>query len=737
MRGLSRGLTTVLMLLTSACARTPPPTAQGNTGKASSTIHIDASRTDAALLEHLVTLPAPRDIASVVSEGVRGDLEGALSALSKDERGALLRGEKPAIERHPVLALMVGTSSTSAMRAACCQGSSSRELMRLREDRAPIDDLPASIRSVAKEAALTLAKEQLRAAAHGPPLSVSEAESLDQIARTLADARLSHLARAYLATQDASASRLALAASAAARDLDVQAARALLAQAGRAKGEASVLLHDAERDLRLAEAFAQAQGEDAHGEQALTVIEAAVRLGRADLVPTLIARSSAGEGDLRIAVASVIVELGGEPCGGLERSNEPAQLCAIAWRASPTASSMQARLERAFALGKGHTPWAIETYLGLHDVLPMSLSVMGSQGSADPLVKARLSSLQTTLAELPSPRGESLSLFINALSLSVAPQQGLMDDHVELLRRATSLLERAPRDPLAQRAALAVAAVLAPEHDATPLLEKLPEQDNDLANARDALLALLADRFERGEAAQAARARLMQAGGSARLLAAELGALTGASPTALAELERLARLTEAGDDDVTQLQKTCDLLGALLRGGRRAEAEEVFVAMASRLGAAPQDALSRELLALFETEGYALLATSPHEPERRAAQRKLADKIERSGSSASPELKLYRALWLGQLAAEQASRCAPQATACQLDAEDDARLARRAEGESVRQLHPHAASLVRRGHLALGGSAQLSLSFSLEGGIEVQLGMRPRVLVAPLPGGSR
>jgi hypothetical protein len=779
-----------------AAAPSGAPGAPGAPGDgATAAPSFDPTRADAALLGHLATLADPGPPLGGLSEACRSEVAAALATAPDADRAALARGDAVAAERHPILALAAGGRSQDALYFAGCGGGTSRELLSFRVSSALLDDLPGSVRRTALRAAAGYARGVLLASARGPLVSVAEADRLDEAGGTLRDARLRRLARERAAALEPTRARLARAALGAAWDLDAPAAGHFLEEARRAQPGAGAqpraveaLMEAASLAANRSAALARLGGRGARGEAALEAAQIAAQLGRFDLLSPLVSGWGGAPGaDLRAAVAGALGLLDGALCGGLEWSRESSELCPHAWLTSPDVREALALIERGYGSGKGRAPWALETYLGLHDVLPLSFGLLANQAGgareASELMGRHLGPLRAGLRSdgaPAAPRAEALLLFIDVLDAAFSQSMGAEGaamklppgGHAAIEGRAASLLQQHPGDPLVQRTALATAVALSSERDSTPLLSQIPA-DGELALTRAAVAAVVAQRYGRPDAARAARGILAAppadapapAAFRARLLAAELlvmaqgnthgpgapggrGATPGATEAteatgatgateALQALEHAAR--EPPPDALSpleRLQRAIDQVGALSRRGKRAEAEALFAGVAQSLRGAPSGRAMRDVLALFEAEGLALLASAPDEASRRAAQARLLEKLDRPDPGLAAEVRLYRALWLEHLAAEQAAACKPREAACRAAAAAArSRASKEIEESQAQSLKANVPS-TRAGIVSAGGSSHVALNFSVASGITAVIEVTPRLIVLPRPPAS-
>jgi hypothetical protein len=726
-----------------ACSPAAPavvaPTPSASASAAAPTI--DPSRPDAALVRLLAQLPEPGPLASALNRAFSADLDAAPASPSLS----------------PLQEIAAGATGLEPLYALCCRGAASRSLRALRPAVASEEDLASTTRSLARWAGLSLAARMKDLALAGAPLRIGDLERIDEIGLVLQEGRLRRTARETMVALDATPKNLLLAGFADSWSLDPDAARGLLARvrAQPSDPQLKASIEALEADIVLADGILKRGGAQAQGEQALDSVLPALRLGRSDLLPDLLAHSGkAPSQDLRAGLAAAVQQLGGSVCLGLEWSREPLGLCAVAWKHNPDVRQALRLLEQGEASGQGRSPAAMESYLGLHDVLPLSYWLLAGDTSSPEKVRAtlmkHLDAIRSKAPESLADPGRAAALVLFADSIRLVFESALdatSDTHEPAVPALRALLERArdlqkahPDEPLVERATLAASLVASLRVDASSLLA--PPHDPSLAFFRAHVASVVGMRFEHPEMMRDGLALLTSPPPTtpprdrwhAALLAGELRAASRPEPVTYQSLLSVAN--EAPPEPATaedRLQRLIDIIGALARLDQAQEAEQAFTEVSQQVDSLPRQGYAGDLVALLEATGEALLAAHPDQAARRRLERRLRERMANPVTDRPnpAEVRLYRAAILRSLMA--LDPCAPADRVCKADREVGVRLVDLEEKTAGPLLSDPNRRLLGQGVISLGGSSNLSISFGLSAGIGIVLDVSPRLMLVPLP----
>jgi hypothetical protein len=472
-------------------------------------------------------------------------------------------------------------------------------------------------------------------------------------------------------------------------------------------------------------------------------------------LPALLAHSGrAPDQDLRAAIAGAVQLLGGGVCLGLEWSREPLALCPVVWQRSPDVRQALRLLEQGEASGKGRSPAAMESYLGLHDILPFSYSLLGAGSPSQEKLRETLTRhLEAIRIKAPEStadpgRAAALVLFSDSLRLVFDSALDAANDTHEppaaalraLLDRARELQKTYPDEPLAERAALAASLVASLRLDAAALLG--PPRQPSLALFRALVASVVGLRFEHPELLKDSLGILTAPPATttprdrwhAALLAGELRAASHPETATFRSLLSVAN--EAPPEPASpedRLQRLIDIVGALARLGQAQEAEQAFSEISQQVGALPRQGYVGDLLALLETTGEALLAAHPDRDARRRLESRLRERMSTPVSDRPnpAEVRLYRVAILRSLIA--LDPCAPADRVCKADREVATRLIEVEERTASPLLSDPNRRLLNQGVISLGGTSNLSISFGLSSGIGIVVDVSPRLMLVPLP----
>ncbi|MCS6900841.1 MAG: hypothetical protein RMJ98_14720, partial [Myxococcales bacterium] len=709
----------------------------------------DPSRPDAATLELLAKIPDPGPLEGALDQADRGALAHALSMLS-DKQKANLR-ECPDINEHikPLLLAATKPDDKEALYELCCRGRSFRALHTLH---------PASLagtRRLAIWAAQALAH---RSSITGrPPVDAAEADRLADLAHVLDQSALEASASALAASLEPTPERLSRATSTATMVLDVSAARRHLTalKAGDLSKLSPLTLPALENEIAWAEELGRLGAERVRKEDASRAAELAVRLGRYDLVPSILEGVST-EDDLRATAARIAAQIQGNYCLGMEWSREPLEVCARAWLQNVERQDHVAHLERALRGGKGRSPWALEAYLGITRILPLTYWFLaGGYNSTEDLLaglRGHHEGIGRALAVegIPPLHRDAVSLFSDVLlqGATTAVQASTSGWRIDeptsrrFLARATEILERHPGELLAQQAALSVAMLFFRSMDTGPVIRKIPK--NPLLAptwARTAaFLGLLRGQSELREEG------LRQLDDSPpwlapehvarnKLLALEVRAALEPSPDLLEAI--LATTSPEKADALDHLQRLTDKVGALFRLGRRGEAERLLEEQLPRIHPDPADSSTTDLLGVLQTMTAGMMATSPDPVEQRRGMDRLRDRLLVPEQGLSEAVRLYRAMLLKELLDQGRAHCISSEVTCRAAVKVLRERTAKERKEMEARVIPEQRRLMERGAVLAGSNMRMSFSYNPATGVRLALEYTPRLLLAISPGEMR
>ncbi|HOU94030.1 MAG TPA: hypothetical protein PLU22_23425, partial [Polyangiaceae bacterium] len=439
----------------------------------------------------------PGDVLGALPPALRQEIDDALGRLRAEDREAV---RTPAgAPRAPLLHLAAGGTEPSALLALATGGAASALVeLRLAAGR-PLDGLGPAITALSSAAATRWLADAALELATPSGLTAERCADVARAAEALDRGDLRLLAaRAALALGDTAERQLELARSAA-RELEVETARAALAAAERALPPAPAGAAASPLAARLAEVRATlAAAELVAGSAASSAPAALVARGRAlialgrarDAAALLAPHRAAAERHLALAATLALAELGGTACPGLPPTNANLVACAGAWAEDRRVGSLGGLLEQAWADGDGRDRASIEAYLGLVHVMPWLYASFARtdvapaaalQQSIEAVTELEVRAREAAQAE---PRLAGLALFVEllrtGLQAAAARAEGARVTvsaaaRADLGRRAVALGPSAAGEPLAQAAILGVAAMLAQDDDPAPLLAPLPE----------------------------------------------------------------------------------------------------------------------------------------------------------------------------------------------------------------------------------------------------------------------
>jgi hypothetical protein len=746
-----------LLLWLSACASPappapvlpPPPAASASAPASSAAPRFDPARPDAVVLELLARTPDPGPLEGALDPIGRDRLAQVLGLLSEEQKANLRQLPDLNEQVKPLLLAAMKPDDGEALYELCCRGHSFRALHTLHP--AP---LPGA-RRLTVWAARALAR---RSSMPGrPPVGAEEADRLVDLARVLDQPTLEAATTALAASLKPTSVRLARATSAAATALDVPAARRHLAalKAGDTRNLSPLTLPSLEDEIGWAEELEKLGVKQVRKEDASRAAELAARLGRYDLVPAILEGTST-EDNLQATAARISAQILGSYCLGLEWSREPLEVCAQAWHENIERQDHKERLERALRSSKGRSPWALEAYLGITQILPLTYSLLaGGYGSAEEFLgslKDHNEGVTRALAAegIPPLHRDAISLFSDVLfqgastAIQASTSGWIVDDPTarRFLARATSVLERHPDALLAQQAALSVGMLLFRSLDTGPVLRKIPKNPllaPTLARATAFLGLLRGQNDLRDEGLKQLDASppwlAPEQAARDRLLALEIRAALDPSPAALEAL--LASTDPEKADALDRLQRLADQVGALIRLGRRSEAEKLVEEQIQKIHPDMADSATGDLLGVLHTMTAGLMATSPNPAEQRRGMDRLRDRVLDPERGISEAVRLYRAMALKELLDQGRTYCITSEATCRagMKALRERTAKERKEMEAKVMLEQR--RLMERGVVLAGSNLRMSFSYSPGAGVRLSLEYTPRLLLAIPPGEMR
>lgn len=769
-----RTLSTLVLLL-AACSSppAPPPAVAPSPGVSASASaapapRFDPARPDAAVLELLAAVPAPGPLEGALNQASRDDLTRALGHLSDEEKATLRENPHFNADIKPLLLAAMKPDDTQALHELCCRGHAWKGLRILRQQEGPAEDLAPGARRVIQWAARSFADRSARSGR--PPVTAAEADRLLEVARILDHPPLEAAASALAAALEPTPTRLSAAAFAAAENLDVPAAKKHLAalKAGDTKALSPRTLPGLESEISQAEELLRLGTTQVSKENAPQAAELATRLGRDELVPKILERAGNIEGDLRAVAASVSAQIEGTSCMRLEWSREPLEVCAQLWDQNPERKAILERMDRALQGGKGHSPWALEAYLGITQILPMTYTFLGGQISSPAQFLELLGQYQKGIqkglaAEGVSPlHRDALGLFADTLlqaattAVNASTAGWKIDDATanRLSEQATAVLERHPRDTLAHQSALAVAMFLFRSRDTGPILRRIPDNPM-LSPTRARATAFLGalrnqkDLLEDGLRSLDAPPSWLSPEYAARdhLLAAEIRAAMAPTPANLEAL--LTQLTTppahpttppnqpstppTPPDPLDQLQRLIDQAGALARLGRRAEVEPLIAQRIQDIHADTRDSSTVDLLGTLQSLVAGLMATSLDPVEQRKGMGRLQDLVFAPETNLSEAVQLYRVLVLQELLGQGRTACVTTEAGCRASMKKLKEYAEKERKALEPKVMPEQQKLLERGALLAGSNVRMSFGYNPGAGLGLTLEYTPRLLQVPPP----
>jgi hypothetical protein len=703
------------------------------------------------LVAELRQIEPPKALLDGLSKAARADLDQLLEALSEDERKQLAAASGPWPKLRPLLHLAAGGSSADALYELASSGRAGDELVMARQQAGgtSFGDLVASAGAVVERAARRWLRD--RAAETATP---SVCDQIDRAAAVLDRVALRRRARELAAELEPTSARHAAVATAAAWELDLEAARRAMASARSAASQDSdrMRLSAVENALAAAALSQAARGKTLRSTEALAAARANLRLGRRADAKRLIAPHARLEpSHLGVASVRMMAETPNIICPGLPTGAASPRLCALSWSEDRRVRDGLMRIERAWSSGGGRDEEAIGSYLGLAHFVPWVYGTYlagsglagGSAAFSERIERVR-GPLRAAVGV--SSAFEGIVLFVDTLAaLFEAGARRKPGERVhlsekvqnELMQRAGQLAKTLPDHRYSQAGILAVATAMTQERDVAPIIALLPPRvDHSYAVPREVLRLWTA-------VASRDLQRLEQASGAlAQLLSATPSALDSARLVLLMAEARAAALGTQHEHDVLakigaqlmsedlptelRLRSALDRAGALARSGNQTQAEATLERVLTNLSVTPGSS-EADLSSTARAYLLVLRARVARGDQRSEFRRKLAE-LDAGIPGLPASLLAWRDLWLDEIDRLEAGEKCGATKACRARAAKS-RLDERA---LVTRVGPISAQVMRAGVLA-AGSMHLSFAFSVEDGLSPIVVFEPRLLAVELP----
>lgn len=706
------------------------------------------------LAQALRAIPRPAPVLSALPASAQARLQARFSAFDAERKLAVQSEDGPLVESLPLLHLSAGGSSPRALYALATTSAGSQELSGLlgvEHDAAastPDAARVSVVRELATRAALDFLRDRAADVALPGKKTVLATRLVARAALAVGRRDLLLAARELLASiEPTPENRLEFAEELARSGDSERAAQVLFEAQSDARHPPPAQALAQARALIDAARIAAAPGTPTDLSTKLQRARAWLRLGRVEHARALLERELAPAHE-RLDLAAALAEssIDNPTCPELPPDVGGAALCAVAFHTSSAVKNARSLLDAAWKTGAGRDDEAIEVYTALAHVIPWMHAAASdlSQGelrTEDGL--ARVAGLQAELARIAAiaPKMAGLELFLATVrGPSTLNAAGLRTeaDAGALAARALTLAN-GDRGRFAQAGVLAVAAVLAPQRDISPLLAALPA-DVTAATLRvpraslEVWAAASTGSREQLEAARTALATIMaeSQGGPlerARLVlgVSEASALLDASDRSYQLLSRVAgQLLSDNIPPDLALRAVIDAAGALAHGQRFEQATKILSGAST--AELPQEfSRARDSLALIR--GYEMVLGAREAPvatlpQLRAGFTALATSLH------SEAAKVWFELWNREFdALEREGACAKKKVKVCAPAQV---LRRRTRRELDARLGSQASAVLIRGALP-GGSFDAGFRFTVENGLEPLIIFDPSALLIGLP----
>ncbi len=727
-----------------------------------------------ALVQAMAALPRQPSPLSLLPADLEQQFRQRVDSLEPDARQALLDDPALAAAR-PWLHLSAGGQSLIAYSALYGTPAGSNELVELRLRQGKLDDLPEVVNRAARVAALHVLRERARdldspeavadqpkpspetkpADAERAPVRQAQVQILEQVARAAVSAQQPELERQIL-------QRLILADPSPRADAALSRYYAEQGQAEAATRLLSALRSAGEPGLqRLEEKVAAAQRiaeapKPTDFESALQTARAHLLLGQGQASLALLEPHQAQLGKhLSYTTAYARALADGAACPFLLPSIGNVYLCAAGWH-QLRAQFDFTKLTAAWQAGAGRSPQAVEEYLGMMHVVPMTYGVADLQHPISPQAFFdALSNLQRDSADAAvlAPYFRAMSSLAGALSAaleaanSAAPGEraGVPEQRRQkLLVDVQALQADLLGEFWGQAAALGMLAVLTPDEDVSSPLSKmqpvvlpkfagplgaltlwqvLANGDQEAYEQSKQLLSKIVD-AELDSSFERSRWLLLWAEAEAHIHPNQQ------SFTAVASMSQ--RLLSPGVPLSMRLRARLNLAGIRARGGDYVAAASVLEPIVSGTPRSSVGSRLEQELLVAATGYLIVLRALAAEGDERQAQAQQLEQLLLSvtqKSAAPPSLRLWLALWRGELEyLLRRAKCAGNAY-CE-------KQAAKVRGMSIAKMDEavgkRTAQLLRRGILTIGG-VEIKFSYQPNGSLLPELTIDSRFLLAHTP----
>ncbi|HEY6722827.1 MAG TPA: hypothetical protein VI197_02315 [Polyangiaceae bacterium] len=734
----------VLLLLLAmcqpACQAQPPPTTPARTVAAADVGSSDDPKT--RIFAALAKVPRGEPVLGALSAQQRARFDQLLGSLSEAELSELRAPASELAQTRPLLHLMAGGRSPTALSTLATTTAGADELVHVVASPTEFAEVLATLNEVIPRAArewARYAESELRAG----PVDVAFCETLDQVGATLGDVALRYEARRlWLSLEESPAARLNL-ARAAMWNGDWQAAREHYERALRAPEQSPQLQQFAEQIRHLLDAGAELDRAPGNADEATAQARVHLALHHPRAAAALLeARAEEAPSHLGLATVRLLAAFPDVPCAGVVGGLGNAALCAFAQRQGMFESPLFADLKRAWVSKKGRTVRSVQDFLGLAVVLPWRARLLLDAPAPDPAPAAELRALSEEVIGL-SPDFAGLTLFARALEAAFEAARATPSGQMPrvspaaadaLTRGAEELAAGGSLTDMRAAAALGITALLSQHRDVRPLYSLLPS--GTPAPSQVALGTWLAAAWRDAPLFERMKSDAID------LLerAPESAPMNGTLVPLLAEA---ANLVEANDDNVRTLDQLASgllqpgippalrLRAGLHRAhrletnGQGAEAAALLAELVDNSAVAAAADHSVLLLRVLMQARLVLQASPQSEPQQvRDRFREVFDE-----QALPPGIIAWQRLWDAELEARASLRACGRDVACKRRAEATRKAA---QAEVRASLPPVTAALAERGVLTLG-ALELTIDYHPGRGLVAVVRTDPALISLPWP----
>lgn len=700
----------------------------------------------------LAKLPSGESPLSALPADLLAALRAQAAALPEEVRTALLSPEDPVVPLRPLLHLAAGGQALGAYEALCSTAAPGQELLELRLPTGGIADLPEIVNRASQLAAVHLLRERALDVDSDRPPSGAALSQLAVAARTLGLSEVELWATAEWVRREPTASRRLQLARVHTERHEVERATDILTLPELAKHpELPALVERLQAARRLRHAGAPKS------------IESAIQTARDHL--TLGAEGHALSAlepyanslGTHLGYSTVLARArsGTTACPYVNPGLGNAYFCALGWSRLGQEFELEA-LDRAWQSGVGRDAQAVEEYLGLRRVVPMTYGAVGAPptGSPEQFLTA-LSQLEqdAALASGLAPHFKAVSALARALRTALetalatpASERPVLPaaSRAELLGLARQVQTESGKTAWGQAAVLGLLAVVTQEEDVQAQLAEL--QPDVVAEHLGTLSALSVwHALASGDAPALRRSQDLLSvlilntdptsyeRSSWLLLWAEASAHLEPSERSFNTLESLAgRLLSEEVPRALRYRAALDVAG--LRARRQdftgaASALESLVATAPESGLLPR--AEQELLIAAKAYLIVLRALSSQGAEFTDYAGKLEALTRETNQkgAAPPTLRLWLTLWQRELAYLLRKQKCANNRYCLQQAES-VRGIKKSEAQGAVGLRT--AELLLRGVLTLGG-VEIQFRYQSEGRLQPSVLMDAQFLMPHAP----